>query len=89
MPDRCVHFTVRPRSTRDRRRLRPRHQMLRDGNGEPQDKAEASAWLGKAAEQGNADAQNYLGVMLFFVQGGCSEPFHFLSSGHSLSETGG
>ena len=38
-------------------------KMYYDGQGVPQDYAEALKWSRKAAEQGNADAQNRLGVM--------------------------
>ena len=35
----------------------------RDGTGMPQDDTEAVKWFRKAAEQGDASAQNDLGVM--------------------------
>lgn len=34
-----------------------------EGKGVPQDKTEAARWFRKAAGQGNAAAQNYLGIM--------------------------
>jgi TPR repeat protein len=34
--------------------------MYRDGEGVPQDKAEAMKWFRKAAEQGNSDAKEWL-----------------------------
>ena len=37
--------------------------MYHKGKGVPQDDAEAVKWYRKAAEQGNADAQNWLGWM--------------------------
>jgi TPR repeat protein len=37
--------------------------MYQNGKGVPQDDAEAIRWYLKAAEQGNADAQNNLGLM--------------------------
>jgi TPR repeat protein len=37
--------------------------MYASGEGIPQDHAEASKWFRKAAEQGDAKAQNNLGVM--------------------------
>ena len=37
--------------------------MYQKGKGVPQDDAEAVKWYHKAAEQGDADAQNNLGVM--------------------------
>lgn len=39
-------------------------QLYSEGNGVPQDKAEAAKWLRKAAEQGLADAQVLLGFCL-------------------------
>jgi len=43
--------------------------MYRGGRGVPQDYAEAAAWLRKAADQGSADAQLYLGGMYQEGQG--------------------
>ena len=37
--------------------------MYQNGQGVPQDYKEAVKWYLKAAEQGNAIAQNHLGVM--------------------------
>ena len=37
--------------------------MYDNGEGIPQDYAQALTWYRKAADQGNADAQNNLGVM--------------------------
>jgi TPR repeat protein len=37
--------------------------MYRSGDGVPKDSAEAVKWFRKAAEQGNAVAQNILGAM--------------------------
>jgi len=37
--------------------------MYRNGRGVPQDNATAVSWYGKAAEQGDAHAQNNLGFM--------------------------
>jgi hypothetical protein len=37
--------------------------MYANGHGTPQDEAQALIWFRKAADQGNADAQNGLGVM--------------------------
>jgi len=37
--------------------------MYRTGEGVPQDDVEAASWYRKAADQGDADAQNNLGVM--------------------------
>jgi hypothetical protein len=37
--------------------------MYKDGQGVPQDYAEAAKWYHLAAEQGDADAQNNLGTM--------------------------
>jgi TPR repeat protein len=43
------------------------------GNGVPQDYAQAFAWWRKAADKGNADAQNNLGWMYVRGRGvGCS-----------------
>ncbi len=38
--------------------------LYRDGDGGPQDKTEAARWFRKAAEQGDAAAQNEMGVSL-------------------------
>jgi hypothetical protein len=43
--------------------------MYYNGKGVPQDYAEAARWYRKAADQGNADAQNNLGVMYGNGQG--------------------
>jgi len=37
--------------------------MYAQGNGVPQNHTEALKWFYKAAEQGNADAQYYIGAM--------------------------
>jgi TPR repeat protein len=43
--------------------------MYHQGQGVPQDYAEAMKWFRKAAEQGQADAQSNLGVMYVAGQG--------------------
>ncbi len=43
--------------------------MYDKGRGVPQDYAEAMKWYRKAAEQGHAKAQLFLGNMYFFGQG--------------------
>ena len=43
--------------------------MYGNGQGVPQDYAQAAAWTRKAAEQGDADAQRYLGLMYDLGQG--------------------
>jgi hypothetical protein len=43
--------------------------LYANGQGVPQDYAQAASWFRKAAEQGNADAQNNLGVLYDKGQG--------------------
>jgi TPR repeat protein len=43
--------------------------MYYDGEGVPEDKAEAAQWYRKAAEQGDADAQSQLGFMYYNGEG--------------------
>ena len=43
--------------------------MYRDGRGVPKDYTEASAWIRRAAEKGNAEAQFNLGLMHFYGHG--------------------
>ena len=43
--------------------------LYRDGQGLPQDHAEAAKWFRLAADQGNASAQNNLGVLYNNGQG--------------------
>ncbi len=43
--------------------------LYRDGDGGPEDSAEAVRWFKKAAEQGDADAQNEMGVIYWRGEG--------------------
>jgi TPR repeat protein len=43
--------------------------FYRDGTDVPQDKAEAMRWFRKASDQGNADAQYFLGWMYHIGDG--------------------
>jgi len=43
--------------------------MYKYGKGVPKDYAEAVKWFRKAAEQGDADAQGFLGVMCYIGDG--------------------
>jgi hypothetical protein len=44
-----------------------------NGQGVPKDEAQADSWFRKAAEQGNADAQERLGEMYSYGQGGIAK----------------
>ena len=43
--------------------------LYRDGDGGPQDKTEGARWFRKAAEQGDAAAQNEMGVLYWRAKG--------------------